>query len=98
MEGRELAYVFTFLLPGGELLGYHFAEELLSFDERNLHIAVGVAFGGELLSDAFGERGIDGCIGGRKFFEHPSALLSGFHFLGLGGRKEVVELGDEFLE
>ena len=98
VEGRELAYVFTFLLPGGELFGYHFAEELLGFDERNLYVAVGVAFGGELLSDAFGKRGVDGCIGGRKFFEHPSALLSGFHFLGLGGGKEVVELGDEFFE
>ena len=98
VKGRELAYVFTFLLPGGELLGYHFAEELLGFDERNLHVAVGVALGGELLSDAFGERGVDGCIGGRKFFEHPSALLRGFHFLGLGGGKEVVELGDEFFE
>ena len=59
---------------------------------------MGVALGGELFSHTFGERSVDFGVGRRKFLEYPCALLSGFHFLGFGSGKKVVELGDELLK
>ena len=96
--GAELAVVLALLAHLLEALVYHFAEELLGLDERDLDVAVGIAVEGELTGYAVGQRVVDGGVGGGEVLKDVFALLRNFHFgkaFGLG--QQVVELGDERL-
>ena len=100
MEGRVFAGELAFGGESLEALAHHFAEELFSFDERYLHVAVGVTVEHELTCNVCREAA-EGCcvllaeVRADEFLEFVS-IKAGGSFLVFG--KDVVELGDEALD
>lgn len=101
VHGGELAVVFAFGTHIFKTLCNHGAEQLFCLDERNLHVAVGVAVESELTGHTCGKRCVSFGICCAEIGEYELALLllggEAGEFLGVLC-ENIVEFGDKSLD
>ena len=99
MLGGELAVVSSGGLPGSQIVSDQSGEQLLGLDERDLHVAVGVALQKQLLLDALGQNGehVHGLLGKTRLDEGVLLLPSGqgVELGGLLAGQQFVDFRDQ---
>ena len=100
VEGREFAFEHSLFGELGKAFANHFAEEFFSFDERHLHVAVGVAVEHKLASHSGRQSGYSGGVFcaelvENEFFQFFSSEALDFFLVE---SDDVVEFFDEFFD